>query len=278
MMFNKAQVETKRQLAQLKHLPAKPKTEMTCLKCMKIPILFVLLILTQPASSQLNSFANLLQQYHKNKGFSGAVLVASDGRIDYSNAIGEADKKSGGRLTVKSKFKIASMTKVLTAVSVMKLVEEGKITLEQSFGQYYPSYKGEGRDRVTVHQLLTYSSDIKNELEPLGIKPYQVKLSLEQFIDKYCSGKVVHTPGEKSTYGNTEYIILQKIIENVSGKSFEKFLLDVVLNPLGLKNTSLAKTNLKINGLAKTYTYDDRYTNTTLSPLSHRRLVHFRGS
>jgi CubicO group peptidase (beta-lactamase class C family) len=224
---------------------------------MKIPILSFLLVLGQSIFGQLNSFTNLLQQYHQNKGFSGAVLMASNGQIEYMNAIGEADKKAGQRLTVSSKFKIASMTKMFTAVLVMKLVEEGKISLEQSFGNYFPGYRGEGKDKVTVHQLLTYSSGIKNELEPLGMRPYQAKFSLDEFIDKYCSGKLVMLPGEKSTYGNTEYIILQKIIENVSGKSFEKLLQDVVLKPLGLKNTGVVKTHLKTGELVKTYTYRD---------------------
>jgi CubicO group peptidase (beta-lactamase class C family) len=173
------------------------------------------------------------------------------------NAIGASDKRSGTLLNVQSKFKVASMTKVFTAVLVMKLVEEGRISLEQTIGKYFPDYKGEGKDKVTVHHLLTYSSGIKNHLDSLGMRPYQVKTTLEKFIDKYCSGKLLFTPGAKSSYGNTEYIILQKIIENVSGKSFEKYLHEVVLHPLGLKNTGLAKNDLHIKGLVQSYTYRD---------------------
>jgi CubicO group peptidase (beta-lactamase class C family) len=149
------------------------------------------------------------------------------------------------------------MTKVFTAVLVMKLVEAGKISLEQTFEKYLPAYKGEGGDKVTIHQLLTYSSGIRNQLEPLAMQPYSVKLSLDAFIDRYCSGKLVHAPGEKSTYGNTEYIILQKLIEQVSGKRYENYLREVVLLPLGLKNTGMAKTDGRTNEQVATYTYSD---------------------
>jgi CubicO group peptidase (beta-lactamase class C family) len=114
-----------------------------------------------------------------------------------------------------------------------------------------------GKDKITIHQLLTYSSGIKNELEPLAMQPYHTTFSLDEFIDKYCSGKLVLLPGEKSIYGNTEYIILQKIIENVSGKNYENFLHDVVLKPLGLKNTGIVKTKLNTNEVVNTYTYND---------------------
>jgi CubicO group peptidase (beta-lactamase class C family) len=224
---------------------------------MKIIILLFLQIHFLSAFGQSTPFADLLETYHKSKNFSGAVLVASNGQIRYIDAAGEADRQTGAALTVKSKFKIASMTKVFTAVLVMKLVEEGKISLEQTFGKYFPTYKGEGKNNVTVHQLLTYASGIKNELDPLAMQPYQVKTSLDDFINTYCSGNLVFTPGEKSTYGNTEYIILQKVIENVIGKSYEAYLHDIVLKPLGLKNTNVAKKDQKVNGLVNTYTYND---------------------
>lgn len=224
---------------------------------MKPQILFILLLAALTGLGQTGSYTDLLQHYHRSRGFHGAVLVATNGKIDYLNAIGDADQGTKAPLTVTSRFKIASMTKAFTAVLVMKLVEEGKISLEQTIGKYFPTYKGEGRDRVTIHQLLTYSSGIQNEAGPLSMQPYQAKLSLDEFIDRYCSGKLVSEPGEKTVYGNTEYIILQKIIENVSAHSFEHYLHEVVLTPLGLKHTGMVKTNTKSNELVNTYSYQD---------------------
>jgi CubicO group peptidase (beta-lactamase class C family) len=155
------------------------------------------------------------------------------------------------------KLKIASMTKVFTALLTMKLVEEGKIDLKETIGRYFPAYKGPGRDLVTIHQLLTYSSGIANLLEPQGMKPYQTRLSLDSFIDLYCSGQMVDTPGLRSNYANTEYVLLHKIIERVSGKSYEAYLNHVILKPLELTNTGVARAGKKIPRLVQAYTYND---------------------
>jgi len=103
----------------------------------------------------------------------------------------------------------------------MKLVEENKISLDDALGKYLPNYKGEGKDKVTLHNLLTYSSGIENKLDNLGMSPYQINISLDDFIGRYCSGNLIFEPGEKSVYGNTEYILLHKIIENVSKESYD---------------------------------------------------------
>lgn len=79
----------------------------------------------------------------------------------------------------------------------------------------------------------------------MGLKPNQSKLSLDDFIDNYCSGDLISRPGEKYLYGNTEYIILHKIIENVSKKSFKVYLDEVILAPMGMQNTGVIDSNNK---------------------------------
>lgn len=196
--------------------------------------------------SQTTKIDSLLTYYHSEKQFNGAVLVATDGTIDFVKGIGKGDPNGHQALDVKSKFKIASVSKVFTAVLVMKLVDEHKIDLDASIGTYFPDYKGPGQDVVAIDHLLTYSSGIKNILDERGLEPYQTKLSLDDFIDTYCSGELINTPGEKYAYGNTEYIILHKIVENVSQKSFEEYLYEVILAPLRMQNTGVVESdNLK---------------------------------
>lgn len=218
---------------------------------------FLLSLLVQLSFAQSHSFSGLLETYRQTKGFSGAVLVASGGRVVYTGAVGRADRQADVPINTRSAFKIASVTKAFTAVLVMKLVEDGKIQLDETIGAYYPNYKGAAKDKVTLHHLLTYSSGIKHELEPLGMRPYQSELSLDDFIAAYCSGPLVLTPGTQSVYGNTEYIILQKIIELVAGKPYDAYLREVILEPLALKRTGLVQTGRTIDGLVTTYTYND---------------------
>ncbi len=148
------------------------------------------------------------------------------------------------------------MTKVFTAILIMKLYEDGKIQLNETIGKYFPTYKGDAKDKVTIHHLLTYSSGIENLADPLEMQSYQSKKTLDEYIDTYCSGKLTSVPGEKSNYSNTEYIILHKIIENVTSKSYEQFLQTVILNPLKMKDTSVLNSGKTIKSLSDSYTYD----------------------
>ncbi|PBQ33107.1 serine hydrolase [Sphingobacteriaceae bacterium] len=205
---------------------------------------------------QTNKFQDLVNQYNKEMNFNGVVLVATDGKVDYLASSGIADRQFENKLVPQSKFKIASMTKVFTAVLIMKLYEDGKIQLNGTIGNYFPKYKGEAKDKVTIHQLLTYSSGIENQAEPLGMESYQIKKTLDEYIDKYCSGKLISIPGEKSSYSNTEYIILQKIIENVTTKSYQEFLRETILNPLKMGNTGVLNSDEIIKSLSSSYTFE----------------------
>ena len=198
---------------------------------------------SQVLFSQSAKYDSLLTYYNSEKHFNGSVLVATDGKIDFAKGISKVDQTGNQAIDVMSKFKIASVSKVFTAVLVMKLVEENKLDLDATIDTYFPNYRGPGQNVVTIEHLLTYSSGIKNLLEELGLEPYQTKVSLDDFIDKYCSGDLINTPGEKYLYGNTEYIILHKIIENVSQKSFEDYLDEVILIPMGMEDTGVVDSN-----------------------------------
>lgn len=227
-------------------------------------IYFFLVLLTARQGMCQESLYQLVDQYAKENNFSGVVLVATDGKPDILKAVGLSDRETDKAMQTDSKFRIASMTKVFTAVLTMKLVDEGKLDLEKPISAYFPEYVGEGKDQVILHHLLTYSSGIENTAEPLGMKPYQTLLSLDDFIIKYCSGPLVYLPGSESRYGNTEYILLQKIIEKVSGRSFEEILTAHILGPLQLRNTGMYTGKNPPKDKVTSYTWEDSLK--TLTP------------
>jgi len=207
-----------------------------------ISLVFVFLI-SQVLIAQTTKYDSLLSIYNSEKYFSGSILIANDGNIEFAKGINNPDSKNNQTIDIKSKFRDASVSKTFTAVLIMKLVEENKIHLDSTIHYYFPKYKGPGGSEVTIDQLLTYSSGIENILDDLGLVPYQSKVSLDEFIDMYCSGNLINKPGKKYLYGNTEYIILHKIIENVSQKRFEDYLDEVILTPLGMQNTGVIDSN-----------------------------------
>ncbi len=224
---------------------------------MKYCFIILAFLVSNATFGQIKQFDAVLNYYNLEKNFNGVVLVATDGRIDYLNAIGVADRQSGVAINTKSKFKIASITKAFTAVLILQLYEQGKIDLKANFGTYFQNYKGEAKDKVSIENLLTYSSGIPNDADKLGMKSYQLPLTIDAYIDTYCSGNLETTPGTKSNYSNTEYIILQKIIENVAKKPFASVLQERILTPLKMENTDMLNARDIIPGLTSSYTIDD---------------------
>jgi CubicO group peptidase (beta-lactamase class C family) len=202
-------------------------------------------------------YNEVLKYYNQEANFNGVVLVADNGKIDFLSGIGLSNRQYIKKINADTKFKIASISKTFIAVLVLQLYEQGKIDLNANFGQYYPNYKGEAKDKVTIQNLLTYSSGIPNTLDSLGIKPYKIPLSIDDFIDKYCSGNLEFKPGEKSNYGNSEYIMLTKILENITKKPLHKLLRENILIPLDMNSTGLLNSKSKISGLTKSYTFND---------------------
>ena len=236
---------------------ARPKYYMSRIRIINSVLAsLAVLVIAAGAYGGDGEFAKIVGAAEAESGFSGVVLVASGGKIDYAAAVGMADRRAKTRITTNSKFRIASITKAFTAVLVMKLYEQGKIDLNATIGRYLPDYTGPGRDRVTIHQLLTYSSGIADDSGKGGMLPYRSPLTLDEFIERYCSGGLTFEPGSRSAYANTEYIILGKIIENVAGMPFERFLRAEILSPLKMRDSGMARSGRPVRRLVRSYTLD----------------------
>lgn len=227
-------------------------------------LISLVILLTSVCFGQSEQFDEVANYYNTKQSFNGAMIVATDGKIDYVHAIGLSDREENTSMKTRTKFKIASITKAFTAVLILQLYEKGQIDLQTPFGTYYPEYKGNAKNSVTIEHLLTYSSGIPNEGDKLGMQLFETPLSLDEYIDAYCSGDVENAGGELSNYSNTEYIILTKIIENITKKSFETVLQENILKPLKLKNSGLLNSKRRTKGLTNSYSLNDTTTSLTL--------------
>lgn len=205
------------------------------------------------------SFSVFSQKYDailkKYASFNGVVLVANQGKIEYLKGVGVANRQEGILINPQTKFRICSITKTFTAVLILQLMEEGKLQLTDKISKYLLDYQGEGKNKVTLHHLLTYSSGIEN-LDQNNEAMYALKYPLDSIVRKYCSGKLVSEPGSQFSYKNADYILLGKIIEAVTKKSFEQVLKERILDKAGLKNSGLLSNAKIIKGLANSYLYD----------------------
>lgn len=229
--------------------------------------IFLLVFLNQAIRlfSQSNEVDSFINSYCKEHNFNGTILVQRNGKTGYHKSFGLANIQFNVQNKNETKYKIASITKLFTAVLILQLYEQGKIDLTQTINIYLPNYKGEGADKVTIHQLLNHTSGMVNidtvtSIESAlkyGIPVYQKPYTPDQLLANFCSDSLITEPGKVFSYNNAEYIILGKIIEKIYSKPFEQVLKENILQPLKMKNSGLLYQHSIVKGLADTYFFRD---------------------
>ncbi|MGQ9846955.1 MAG: serine hydrolase domain-containing protein [Bacteroidales bacterium] len=170
--------------------------------------------------------------------FEGAVLVSYKGQIIYKDAFGYANRKLKIPNTTQTAFQIGSMSKQFTAIAILQLVAQGKITLDTPIETIYPEFPYTG---ITIRMLLTHRSGLPNyiyQLENTLINKNEL-LNNQQVIDNIIrlNEKCYDRPNKRYQYSNTGYVILAAIIEKISGLSFDKYMKKNIFEPLGMKHT-----------------------------------------
>lgn len=163
-------------------------------------------------------------------GFSGAVLAGRDGKVIAAVAVGKVGDGSDKPLTVSSLFELASCTKSFTAIAVMKLVEDGKLQLDDSIAKHLPGVPESCR-AITVRHLLQHTSGIP------GTNSRGTGTDLAAVLPMFLEGGPRTPPGEKHEYWNQGYALLSEVIARASGKSYMRYLRDKIFKPAGMKHT-----------------------------------------
>ena len=128
---------------------------LTCATAVLLLCQHTLLAQDKPAKIQ-----ELLTLAHKYRQFNGTALVAENGKVIYKGAFGMANMEWEIPNTPDTKFRLGSITKQFTATLIMQLVEQGKIKLDGKLSDYFPDYRKDIGEKVTIHHLLTHTSGI----------------------------------------------------------------------------------------------------------------------
>lgn len=189
--------------------------------------------------------------------FSGVVLVANQGKVIYKDAFGMANREWHIHNAIDTKFRIASVSKQFCSMLVMQLIQEGELQLDDKITDYLPYYRKDTGNRITLHHLLSHQSGIKDFTAGFDYRGTVARQSFgkDEFIKLHCSGDLVHDPGTIYSYCNAGYIILGRIVEKVTRKTFEQNLYDRILKPLGMRNSGFDRNRYVIEKRASGYTY-----------------------
>jgi CubicO group peptidase (beta-lactamase class C family) len=176
--------------------------------------------------------------------FSGAVLIAKDGKVVLEQAWGLADRDRKLPVTIDTKFRIGSMNKMFTAVAVLQLVEAGKLGLDEPIGTSLSSYPNKDiAEKVTVRHLLTHTGGTGDIFGPEFDKNRLNLRTIDDYIALYGKRAPLFAPGAGQRYSNYGFILLGALIEKVSGMSYYDYLKKNVFEPAGMRSTgSLPET------------------------------------
>lgn len=182
------------------------------------------------------------------------VGVSIPGRGEYLLARGKADVSSGRAMNLRDAFKIGSVTKTFTANTILQLVDEGKLSLDDKIDEFVKGVPN--GDKITIRQLLNHTSGLFNYGDSqtwvdLYVQDVDRKWTTRQLLDIAFNEEVYFAPGESMHYSNTNYLLLGLVIEKVTGQKAEEAIKRRTIDRLGLKKTYFATSNI----LAKPYAH-----------------------
>jgi D-alanyl-D-alanine carboxypeptidase len=170
--------------------------------------------------------------------FAGAVLLAKDGKPIFTGAYGMADREKKIPNTLTTKFRIGSMNKMFTAVSILQLVQAGKISLSDPVGKYLTDYPNKDiATKVTIYQLLTHTGGTGDFFGP-QFDAHRLELkTLQDYTKLYGDRGPEFEPGSRWEYSNYGFLMLGVVLERVTGKSYYDYVSENIYAPAGMKST-----------------------------------------
>ncbi len=213
------------------------------MKCTLVVFAALLMVLPGCSSQKLDpavaSYIDSLMNASVKPGQPGAViLVARDGIPIFRKAYGLANVELGVPNKPENVFAIASMTKQFTAVCILQLVQQGKLSLQDDIRKYLPNYNAQGRV-ITIEHLLTHSNGIPNiTMRPDFGRREVVEPSEEELLGCVMSEPLLFEPGSDCSYNDFGFTLAALIVERVSGMRYGEYLQKNIFEPLGMKNST----------------------------------------
>lgn len=197
---------------------------------------------SNPGKTKPEKIDYIMEQAFKNQKFIGNVLVADSGKIIYKKSFGKADVEMDIKNNDSTKFLIASISKPITAIIILRLVDKGLIKMKDPINTFFKTANSV-IGKITIHQLLTHSSGIN---EFIGKeKNVDLNTSLNKATLKFNSGSDFE-------YSNSGFVLLIKIAEQITGKKYEEIVKTEVFEPANMNQSGVAR-NTKTLLFAKGY-------------------------
>lgn len=226
-----------------------------------LPFLFLIIGCSEnkTESSDLDKYLDGQAKYFR---FNGNVLIAEKGEIVFQKSYGFADFDSKRMLNDSSVFELASVSKQFTALSILRLMEKGKLKLTDSLRQYFPELP---YSNITIRHMLTHTSGLPDYERAMNEKWDRSKIAFNNDMIAFLAMEklsVNFLPGTKWEYSNTAFAILASIVEKVSGQTFRNYLSENIFIPLGMQHSRIYNTRRSLKDTIANYAYGFGYSDS----------------
>ncbi|MFC2156451.1 serine hydrolase domain-containing protein [Acidobacteriota bacterium] len=207
----------------------------------------------------IDEVREIVGRLSQNNTFSGTVLIAKKDKVLYSAAAGEASKRYHIPNNIDTKFNLGSMNKMFTSLSIMKLVEDGKLALDDTLDNYLDEswLPKDKTSKITIHHLLSHTSGLGSYFNRKYMESSRL---LWEALDDYKplveSERLAFTPGDRFRYSNTGMFLLGVVIEKVTGEDYFDYIRENIYSPAGMKNSDCYEMNRPVENLAIGYSPD----------------------
>jgi D-alanyl-D-alanine carboxypeptidase len=195
-----------------------------------------------PTPTQPGDLAGLAEAFVSARvaadSFSGVVLLARHGKIQYQRAAGLSDRERNIAMQLDTRLQIASTTKLYTQIAVRQLEQAGRLSLTDTVGRFLPDYPNPVvRSRVTIEQLLGHRSGVGSFWNETFMARAPNIRSVQDYLELFRSDSLLFEPGTRQAYSNGGFVLLGAIIERVSGMSYHDYVREKVFQPAGMTET-----------------------------------------
>jgi len=222
----------------------------------RAPILPLLLLLcAAPAPARADAVDDYIAEQMRQRHIPGLSLaVVKDGKLVKAKGYGFANLEHKAPATPETAYDLGSVGKQFTATGIMLLVERGKVDLDEKASHYLPGLPAAWAD-VRVRHLLTHTAGIPDYMSAPG-RSWKQDYTPEQVIDLAANRPPHFAPGQAWRYVNTNYLLLDRIVQTVSGQPYDAFLMQEVFRPLGMTSTRRVSQDVTPNRAAP-YDWDE---------------------
>lgn len=231
----------------------------------RIPLLLSLIVLSLPFNvlsqtepNWAKRFDTLIEQRIRENHLPGlAIGIIVDGRLVYSRGFGQATLgPNGPKTTPDTVYHMASITKPFVATALMQLVEQGKLRLDDPIVKYLPYFRVNDPRyaSLTIKQFVTHTSGMPDVDDYEWNKPQYDDGSLERYVRSLKDKRLIFDPGTRFAYSNIAFEVLADVIAKVSVQTFEEYVAQHILIPVGMMHSTLLKERTDPKTLASGYT------------------------